>query len=144
MTPPRHTRLHHQLSSFAVIGVVSTVANVVLFYLLNLTMNAQVANALALIITTVFNTAANRHFTFGVRTREGAGLAQLQGLVLWLIMWALTALALWLLAVADPHASHQLQSVVQFAGNVVATVIRFVMLRKWFAQRPEPAAVGAE
>ncbi|MBB2893159.1 GtrA family protein [Flexivirga oryzae] len=140
MTGARHTRLSHQLSSFAVIGVASTLANVVLFYLLNLTINTQLANALALIITTVFNTAANRRYTFGVRTREGAGVAQLQGLVLWLIMWAMTALALWLLARADPHASHGTQSVVQFAGNVVATIIRFVMLRKWFAQRPAPVA----
>lgn len=135
---PRHTRLKHQLSSFAVIGVASTIANVVLFYLLNYAMNPQVANALALIVTTVFNTAANRHFTFGVRTREGAGRAQLQGLVLWLIMWAATALALFLLLRTDPHASHTSQSIVQFAGNVVATVIRFVMLRRWFAPKAVP------
>lgn len=133
---PRHTRLKHQLSSFAVIGVASTVANVVLFYLLNLTLNAQVANALSLVITTVFNTAANRHFTFGVRTREGSGRAQLQGLILWLIMWAATALAIFLLLRADPNASHTAQSVVQLAGNVIATIIRFVMLRRWFAAKP--------
>ncbi|GGB25663.1 hypothetical protein GCM10011492_14730 [Flexivirga endophytica] len=132
----RHTHLKHQLGSFAVIGVASTVANVVLFYLLNLTMNAQVANALALVITTVVNTAANRHFTFGARSKEGAGRAQLQGLVLWLIMWSATALALFLLLQANPHASHTAQSVVQLAGNVVATVIRFVMLRRWFAPKP--------
>lgn len=137
---PRHTRLKHQLSSFALIGVASTVANVVLFYLLNFTMNAQVANALALIITTIFNTAANRRFTFGVRSREGAGRAQLQGLVLWLIMWAATALALFLLLRANPHASHTAQSVVQLLGNVIATIIRFVMLRRWFAPRPAVAA----
>ncbi|MFC6704345.1 GtrA family protein [Flexivirga alba] len=136
----RHTHLKHQLSSFAVIGVASTVANVALFYLLNLTMNAQVANALALIITTIFNTAANRHFTFGVRSREGAGRAQLQGLVLWLIMWAATALALFLLLHANPDASHTAQSAVQLAGNVVATLIRFVMLRRWFAPKPVVAA----
>jgi len=140
---PRHTRLRHQLGSFAVIGVASTLANVVLFFVLNLTIDTQVANALALIITTVFNTAANRRYTFGVRTRDGAGVAQLQGLVLWLIMWAATASALWLLARADPNASHTMQSAVQLAGNVVATIIRFVMLRKWFVQRPEPAAAAA-
>lgn len=141
---PRHARLGHQLSSFAVIGAASTIANVVLFYVLNLTIATQLANALALVITTILNTAANRRFTFGVRTREGAGVAQLQGLVLWLVMWAATASALWLLARADPHASHAIQSAVQFAGNVVATVIRFVMLRKWFAQRPEPAPATAQ
>ncbi|GAB3492050.1 GtrA family protein [Flexivirga lutea] len=135
-TAPRHTRLKHQLSSFAVIGIVSTVANVVLFYLLNLTMNAQLANALALVVTTVGNTAANRRFTFGVRSRDGAGRAQMQGLVLWLVMWAATALALFLLLQTQPHASHTAQSAVQLAGNVVATVIRFVMLRRWFAPRP--------
>ncbi|WP_446665999.1 GtrA family protein [Flexivirga sp. B27] len=122
------------------IGVASTLANVVLFYLLNLTMNAQVANALSLIITTIFNTAANRRFTFGVRSRGGAARAQLQGLVLWLIMWAATALALFLLLRASPDASHTAQSVVQLVGNVVATVIRFVMLRRWFAPQRTVAA----
>lgn len=101
------------------------------------------ANALALVATTVCNTAANRRYTFGVRTREGAGRAQLQGLALWLVMWAATALALWLLAVADPDASRTVQSVVQFAGNIVATVIRFVMLRRWFAPGPAPVVDDA-
>ncbi|RNI20690.1 GtrA family protein [Flexivirga caeni] len=144
MTAQRHTRLHHQVSSFAVIGVASTLANVVLFYLFNHLMNTQVANALALVLTTIVNTAANRRYTFGVRSREGAARAQLQGLVLWLVMWGATALALWLLSLADPHASHLLQSAVQLAGNVVATIIRFVMLRKWFAQRPIGEPVPAE
>lgn len=136
---PRHTRLKHQLGSFAVIGVVSTVANVTLFYVLNLSMYAQVANAISLIVVTVFNTAANRRFTFGVRSREGAGRAQLQGLVLWLVMLAATALALFVLLRANPDASHTAQSVVQFAGNIVATIIRFVMLRRWFAPKPAVA-----
>lgn len=133
-TPPTSRRqLGGQLVKFAAIGVASTVLNVVLFFGFNLAMGAQLANILALIICTAINTAANRRITFGVKTREGATKVQLQSLVLLVITWACTAGALWLLTRHDPHSSHAMQSVVQLGGNVIATVIRFVLLRKWFA-----------
>ncbi|TWE11401.1 GtrA family protein [Rudaeicoccus suwonensis] len=133
-SPPTSRRqLGGQLVKFAAVGVASTVLNVVLFFGFNLAMGEQIANILALIICTAVNTAANRRFTFGVKTREGATKVQLQSLVLLVITWACTAGALWLLTRHDPHSSHAMQSVVQLGGNVIATVIRFVLLRKWFA-----------
>ena len=131
--------LLRQVVRFGAIGAASTLAYIALFMLLQGDIGAQLANLIALLLTAIGNTAANRRFTFGVRSREGAGRAQLQGLVLWLIMSAATALALFLLLRANPHASHTAQSVVQLIGNVIATIIRFVMLRRWFAPKPAVA-----
>ena len=58
--------LLRQTVLFATIGILSTLAYLGLFLLLRPT-GAQCANLVALLATAVVNTAANRHFTFGVR-----------------------------------------------------------------------------
>ena len=59
--------LFGHLVRFASIGVVSTVAYLVLFLLFRNAVDAQPANLLALLVTAVVNTAANRRLTFGVK-----------------------------------------------------------------------------
>ena len=72
----------HQAATFAVVGVVSTVLHLGLFALLRQGPgSAALANALALLVATVANTAWNRRWTFGLRGRAGAGRQQLQALV---------------------------------------------------------------
>src|SRR5207249_8105789 len=63
----RHRRLAGQLARFAVVGAASTVAYVLLYLLLRGSMAAQAANATALLVTAVANTAVNRRVTFGIR-----------------------------------------------------------------------------
>ena len=77
LTSSRNTA--RQMTSFAVIGVVCTAAYVGLYAAFRNVLPAAAANALALVVTAVCNTAANRRFTFGVRGREAAR-HQLQGL----------------------------------------------------------------
>lgn len=72
--------LGRQAGRFAVIGVVSTLAYVVLYGLLRSVEPAAVANALALVATTIGNTAANRRLTFGVRGRGALVHDHLAGL----------------------------------------------------------------
>ena len=67
--------LARQSLRFAAIGVLSTLAYLLLF-LLARPMGAQAANLFALLVTAVANTAANRRFTFGVR---GAGCRATSG-----------------------------------------------------------------
>src|SRR6476469_6707965 len=71
-TPGVPTGMTKRVVRFAAIGIVSTLAYLVLFFLLRMGTGAQAANFLALAITAVANTAANRRLTFGVRGREGA------------------------------------------------------------------------
>ena len=84
------------------------------------------------------NTAANRRFTFGVRggSAANAGKHQLQGLVVFALGLALTSGALWLLGALTEQPARLLELTVLIAANLVATALRFVLLREWvFARR---------
>jgi putative flippase GtrA len=122
--------LPKQLVRFAAVGVLSTLAYLVLFVLLRGGMGAQAANFLALGMTAVANTAANRRLTFGVRGRERAGRHYLEGLAVFVLGLALTSGSLALLqALTVPGRAFELTVLV--LANLAATVLRFVLLRGW-------------
>lgn len=128
-----------QLVRFAAIGVLSTIAYAVLYLLLHPVLGAQVSNLLALAVTAVLNTAANRAVTFGVRGAAGAVGHHLQGLAIFALGWAVTAGSLLLLHRWSPDTSKHLELTVLVLANAVATVVRFVALRRVFrspAARP--------
>jgi len=127
-----------QLARFAAVGVTSTVAYVVLYVLLRQSAPAQAANAVALLVTAVANTAVNRRVTFGVRSRAARVRHQLQGLAVFGVGLALTSGALDLLHGASPAAGRGTEVAVLVAANVVATVVRFVLFRSWVFHRAAP------
>ncbi|GAA4484029.1 bifunctional glycosyltransferase family 2/GtrA family protein [Microbacterium panaciterrae] len=136
-----------QVVRFGVIGVMSTVAYALVYLLFQLMMPAQVANFLALLVTAVANTAANRRFTFGIRGRAGASRHHLQGLVVFGIAWALTSGSLVILHATDPHPGAFVEVGVLTAANLIATLLRFALLRLWvFRDRTDepPAEPAAE
>jgi putative flippase GtrA len=121
----------HQLALFGVIGVVSTLAYLVLFSALSSLAGSQVANFLALLITAVGNTAANRRFTFGIRSNAGAARHHGQGLLVFGMALLITSGSL-ASAHALVHPTPQwLELGVLVAANLAATVLRFIMLRTW-------------
>jgi putative flippase GtrA len=120
-----------QLVVFAVIGVLSTLAYLGLYVLLRGIGSAQMANVVALLATTVVNTAANRRLTFGVHGREGAGRAQLQGLLVFALGLALTSGSLTLLHAATSLPARAFEVEVLVVASAAATVLRFVLLRSW-------------
>jgi putative flippase GtrA len=129
-----------QLLRFIAIGVASTVAYVVLYLLLRGFMGAQAANAVALLLTAVANTAANRRLTFGVRGRAGAARHQFRGLIAFGAGLALTSATL---AVLHP-SSHGIEVLVLVAANLAATLLRFVLYRGWvFGERGDGRPAGA-
>jgi putative flippase GtrA len=119
-----------QLVRFAAIGVAGTVAYVLLYLLLRGVMAAQPANALALLLTAVANTAANRRVTFGVRGRAGAARHQFRGLIAFGAGLALTSGALAVLAVLH-SSSRVLEVLVLVTANLAATLLRFALYRGW-------------
>jgi putative flippase GtrA len=123
-------RLAGQAVRFATIGVLSTLAYLVLFVLARPSMGAQSANLLALLVTAVGNTAANRRYTFGVRG-GGAARHQAQGLVVFGLGLALTSGSLWLLAQVSAAPPRAVELAVLIAANLLATALRFVLLRAW-------------
>jgi putative flippase GtrA len=120
-----------QILRFAVIGVISTVAFLLLYSLFRTAMPAQVSNLIALVITAVANTAANRRLTFGIRGRRHAGRSQVEGLVVFGLGLVLSSGSLALLDLASPGASHVTELVVLVIANAVATLLRFVAYRAW-------------
>jgi putative flippase GtrA len=136
-TPPSFGR---QVARFAAIGVASTLAYAALFVLFRFAMPAQVASALALLVTAIGNTAANRRLTFAIRGSSGVMRHQLQGLLVFGLALALTSGALATLHALSPHPSRALELGVLTAANLVATVLRFVLFRGWVfrARRSAP------
>ena len=125
-----------QVVSFALVGIASTIAYVLLYLLFRNAMSAQAANVLSLLVTAVANTAANRRLTFGISGRLHAARHQLKGLIAFGIGLALTSGAL----AALPTSSRGLEVSVLVAANLVATVIRFVLYRTWVFGESHPSS----
>jgi len=123
--------LLRQVVRFGAVGVASTAAYLVLFLLMQAELGSQLANLVALLLTAIGNTAANRRFTFGVAGRSRLGRHHVEGLIVFGIALGITSGALSLLHVtaAAPHRLVELAVLV--AANLVATVVRFVLLRGW-------------
>ncbi|WP_405004924.1 GtrA family protein [Kitasatospora purpeofusca] len=123
--------VRRQLPSFLVIGVLSTLFYLGLFVLARRFTDPQAANLLALAVSAVANTAANRRFTFGITGSEGAVRHQLQGAVAFLIGLGLSAGVLALLDLAVPDASRAVEVAGLVVANGLATVARFVLMKVW-------------
>jgi putative flippase GtrA len=129
-TPGVPAGLFKQPVRFGAVGVISTLAYLLLFVSLRGGLGAQGANLVALLVTAIANTAANRRFTFGVRGRRGAGRHQFEGLLVFGLGLALTSGSLALLHLfAAPGGPAELVAVV--GANLLATVLRFLLLRNW-------------
>ncbi|MFD7503809.1 glycosyltransferase [Streptomyces sp. NPDC059850] len=123
--------LARQLVGFCVVGGLSTLVYLALYTLFRLGTGPQVANALALLLSALGNTAANRRLTFGVRGRDRAIRHQAQGLVVFGIGLVLTSGSLAALDTAPGSPSHGTELAVLIAANLAATVLRFLLFRAW-------------
>ncbi|WP_319455051.1 MULTISPECIES: bifunctional glycosyltransferase family 2/GtrA family protein [unclassified Mycobacterium] len=121
-----------QLVRFAIVGVVSTLAYALLYLVLHATMGAQAANLVALLLTAIANTTANRAFTFGVRGRTGVTRHQVHGLLVFAFGLAITSGSLFVLHRFDSTVSKEFELSVLVVANLVATSVRFVALRRVF------------
>jgi putative flippase GtrA len=129
--PPLPAGLVAQVVRFAGIGGLSTLAYVALFVALRGSFGGQPANLVALLVTAIANTWANRRLTFGVRGGRSAVRHQGQGLVVFGIGLGLTSGALAGLHALTPHPAAAVEIGVLVVANLVATVVRFALLRSW-------------
>jgi putative flippase GtrA len=123
--------LIRQTVRFGAVGVASTLAYLVLFMVMHGVIGAQAANLVALLVTAVANTAANRRFTFGVTGATKVARHHVEGLIVFAVALAITSGALAGLHafVEQPH--RLLELTVLVLANLVATALRFVLLRGW-------------
>ena len=121
-----------RIARFMAIGVGSTLAYALLFVVaLAGVLGSGGANLVALTLTALANTAANRRFTFGVRGRSRMLQHQLGGLLVYVIALALTDAALVLLHRLDPHPVRLLEVSVLVLASLCATVARYVGMSTW-------------
>ena len=124
-----HRDTVRQLVSFGAVGVVSTAAYVVLYSWLREAMPAGAANSIALVITAVGNTTANRLLTFRVRGRGGLARDHAAGLLALGAALAITSLSLVALTAVAPHHGRLIEVAILVLANALATLIRFLLLR---------------
>jgi putative flippase GtrA len=129
-----------RVARFMGIGVLSTLAYAVLYLGLAPLLGTLAANALALALTAVANTAANRRLTFGVRGRDDLTRHHVRGALVFVLTLALTNGALAVLHGLDPDPSRGLQLAVLIAASLTATITRYVALRTWVFSRRRAAS----
>jgi len=116
---------------FMLVGVLSTIAYALLYVLLHGSLGAGGANAAALAITAVGNTAANRRLTFGVRGRAGLARHHGRGAVVYALTLGLTTVALVSLHRIDATPPRAVELAVLVVAGAAATVTRYLALRTW-------------
>ncbi len=142
-SPGRRRQLVRQISSFAAIGVVSTVAYVALYAVLRQEMPATAANAAALLITALGNTAANRRLTFDTQGTDGLARDHAAGLVALGVALVITTSSLAALTAFAPHHGRLSEIGVLVTSNAVATLVRFLLLRMAIERRSNPGIPAA-
>ncbi|MFY9917006.1 MAG: bifunctional glycosyltransferase family 2/GtrA family protein [Mycobacterium sp.] len=123
--------LLRQSVRFASIGVASTAAYLLLFMMLHGWLGAQVANLIALLVTAIGNTAANRRYTFGIANRGNVARNHVEGLIVFGIALGITSGALAALHSVAPEPGRWVEATVLVVANLLATTVRFVLLRGW-------------
>lgn len=125
------------VARFAAIGVVSTLVYALLFLLLAGALGSAAASAVALALTAVGNTAANRRLTFGIRGRDSLARQHAAGFLVFVLALVLTNGALGVLHDLDARAPRLLEVAVLVLATLAATVTRYVALSTWvFRGRP--------
>ncbi|HEY5196006.1 MAG TPA: GtrA family protein [Solirubrobacteraceae bacterium] len=126
----RRDRRAAELASFVSVGLACTAAYALLYTLLRRDVSDLLANALALLLTMGANFEANRRFTFPAgrdsRVRQAAGYVAAYAVGLGGSSLALVGL-LNLLG----HPGGLENTAAALAAGVVATAVRFVLMRRW-------------
>jgi glycosyltransferase involved in cell wall biosynthesis len=135
-TAPDHpSDLPASVAGFARVGVVSTIAYLILFFSLSGTLGRFGANTLALAACTAANTAVHRRYTFARRGEPVRRNILLGGLAALSTSVAVTSVAL---AVIDGTGAGAwwLVAPVLVLANAIAALVRFVLLRSWMFRTP--------
>jgi putative flippase GtrA len=124
-----------QIARFGVIGVASTLAYLIIFSALSGSLGGQWANLIALLITAIANTAANRRFTFHVRGRARTARHHGEALLVFALALSLTSGSLGALNTLIAPTSRWLELAILITANLTATALRFTLLRGWVFHR---------
>jgi putative flippase GtrA len=132
--PDPRRRLARQLLTFGAIGLVSTAAYVGIYAGLRTVTSAVVANAIALVLTAIANTAANARLTFGARGWRRVLGDQVGGGFAFALALGMTTAGLAALQAVDPSPSRAAELTALVIASALATLTRFVLLRGWISR----------
>jgi len=121
--------------SFAVIGLAATLLTLALYTAFRTWWPPLVANLVAVTLSTLFNTEANRRATFRGRSRSVA-LVHVQSFVVFGLYVGFTSGALLVLEVVTDHPPRWVELVVLLASSAIGTLGRFILLSTWVFRRP--------
>ncbi|MFE7278342.1 GtrA family protein [Streptomyces sp. NPDC057623] len=124
----RRGALSWEVGCFLAIGVVSTVGQAPLYWLLRGWWSPAVANLVSLLALTVLNTEANRRLTFRHSTAPPARVHLGAG-GLFVIGYLVTSGAVLWFKWIDPGASAAAETAVLVTASVAVTCVRFAVLR---------------
>ena len=125
-----------QLVVFATVGGIFNVFYALVYLVLREGLDAQWANAVALVVSTIAGTWGHRRITFGVRGMAGTVPHQTLGLALLVFGLAVTAGSLWLLEATVEEPTRAAELVVLAVANLGVGLVRFAAFRA--AMVPEP------
>lgn len=129
LAPSRDKPALLQLVVFAAVGGALNVVYAGLYVALRTVMDAQWANAVSLVLSTILGTWAHRRVTFGVQGVEGTVPHQSLGLGLLGFSLVVTAGSLWLLEASVDEPSRTAEVVVLVAANLGVGLVRFLAFR---------------
>ncbi|WP_369031830.1 MULTISPECIES: glycosyltransferase [Streptomyces] len=124
----RRGALSWEVGCFVAIGIVSTLGQALLYWLLRSWWSPATANLVSLLALTVLNTEANRRLTFRHSTAPPAR-AHLGAGALFVLGYLVTSGAVLWFKRLDPGASPAAETLVLAAASVVVTGVRFAVLR---------------
>ena len=124
-----------QLLRFTGVGVLCTLTSLALYAFLRPWIGPQPANAAALIITSLMNTALNRRLTFKITERHRMKRDHLNGLIVILVALLITGGSLGILHWINPDATVADELWTTTLSGFLATAVRFTMLRHWIFRR---------
>jgi putative flippase GtrA len=129
-----------QVASFGLIGLASTAVTVGLYALMRSWWPPLLANLVALVLTNLLNTEANRRLTFA-GTGGSTHRIHLQSLLLFALYYALTSVALLTLEAIVAQPTRWQEVAVLLAASLVGTAARFLLLRVWVFPHGPPGQV---
>lgn len=124
-----------QLARFSGVGVLCTASSLAIYALLRPWIDPQLANAVALIVTSLMNTALNRRLTFKITGKNKRTRDHLSGVIVIAIALVITGGSLGVLHLIRPEATVTEELWTTTLSGFVATAVRFTLLRHWIFRR---------
>ncbi|WP_457962791.1 GtrA family protein [Arthrobacter sp. D1-29] len=124
-----------QLIRFTGVGIICTATSLGLYAILRPWLGPQLANAAALVLTSMMNTALNRRFTFKIEGQGRMARDHLSGLLVIAVALVITGGSLGVLHWLRPEATVSDELLITTLSGFLATAVRFTMLRHWIFRR---------